>query len=280
MLFIFSIYLMVALMHRTFKDQTFFSVLAVAIITGYLVAPAMFAGVNDLSYISPLTLAVHMYRGESFGVTEYLFSTIPMYLVFFIAVFVGKRIFNEEYLTGFKPLYAKIADAIYISLNKKHLYISIFCLSLFFIPAVFMVQLLSIVIASNLPLRFAIGTVLLLAVIVEEIAKSAGIIVLIQHNIIKSLKSILLLSLLSTLGFLIGEKLLLYLSLSVITESVFTTAVFSTGLLALPLLAHFVSTTIVCIIASRFGIKYYLLAIIAGVIIHGLYNLCVIGMAT
>jgi len=34
----------------------------------------------------------------------------------------------------------------------------------------------------------------------------------------------------------------------------------------------------VCLIAARFGTKYYPLAIIAGAVIHSLYNLYVVGM--
>jgi hypothetical protein len=66
-LFIFSIYLMVPLVYRTFKDTTFISMLATTVIMSYLVFPAMFSGINDLSYISPLTLAIKMYRGQPFG---------------------------------------------------------------------------------------------------------------------------------------------------------------------------------------------------------------------
>jgi ABC-type Na+ efflux pump permease subunit len=277
MLFILSVYLMVALTYRTFRDQTFFSVLAVAAVTAYLVAPAMFAGVSDLSYISPLTLAVEMYRGESFGLTEYLLSTAPMYLVFLLALFVGKRIFNEEYLTGFRPLHAKLGEAIYLVMDRNRLYLSVFLLSLFLIPIVFMVQLSSIVFASNLPMPFALGAVLAMSVVAEELAKSAGIAILLQNNIVKSLKVILMLSFISALGFLIGEKLLLYLALSVISESMFTTAIFSTGLLIMPLIMHFVSTSMVCLMTARFGIKYYPVAVIAGAVIHTLYNLYILG---
>ncbi|MEE8470150.1 MAG: ABC transporter permease, partial [Dehalococcoidia bacterium] len=278
MLFIISIYLMVALLYRTFKDQTFFSVLAVWGITAYLVAPAMFAGISDLSYISPLTLAVQMYRGESFGITQYLLSTTPMYLVFLLATFIGTRIFNEEYLMGFRPLHTKLSEAVYLVMNKNHLNVSVLFLSLCLIPVVFMVQLASIVIASNLPMPSALWVLLVMAVITEEIAKSAGIVVLLQNKMIKSPKGILTLSFVSALGFLIGEKLLLYLAMSVMSESVFTTAIFSAGLLIAPLIMHFVATSVVCLTTARLGTKYFPVAIIAGSVIHALYNLYIIGV--
>jgi ABC-type Na+ efflux pump permease subunit len=278
MLFILAIYLMVALFYRTFKDQTFFSLLAVSVITVYLVLPAMLSGITDLSSVSPLNLAVQMYKGETFGFTEYLLSTTPMYLVFGMSMFVGVRIFNEEYLMGFRSLCAKLSEAIYLVVNKSHLYMSTFSLSLLLVPAVFMVQLASIVIAFNIPMPFALVALLVMSVLVEELAKSSVIAVLLQNNLIKSLKSVLILSFIAALGFFIGEKLLLYIALSVISESMFTTAIFSTGLLAIPLIAHFVFTSIVCLITARFGIRYYPAAIIAGSVVHALYNLYVIGV--
>ena len=51
----------------------------------------------------------------------------------------------------------------------------------------------------------------------------------------------------------------------------------SSYLLVVPLLLHLVSTSIVCFIAARYGLKYYLLAIAAGTIIHTTYNLLVMG---
>lgn len=277
-LFILAIYLMVALLYRTFKDQTFFSVLAVWVITGYLVAPAMFAGVSDLSYVSPLTLAVQMYKGESFGITEYLLSTVPMYLTFIIAIFLGTRIFNEEFLMGFRSLHTKLGEAVYLAINKKHLNLSVLFLNLAFIPIVFMIQFASIVMASNLPMPYALWSLLLFSVIVEEVAKSTAIIVLLKNNIIHSTKHIVILSFIAALGFLLGEKLLLYIALSVVSESMFTEALFGAGLLIVPLIMHFVATSVVCLSTARIGIKYYPVAIMAGSIIHAIYNLYVIGM--
>ena len=278
-LFILSIYLMVALLYRTFKDQTFFSLLAVTVITLYLIYPSMFSGVSDLSSVSPLNLAVQMFKGETFGLSEYFLATTPMYLIFAFSMFVGVRIFNEEYLMSFRPLYSKIGEAVYLAINKKRLYLSIFLLSVLVIPVVFMIQLASIVIAFNLPMPFALIVLLVVSVIVEEVAKSAGIAVLLKNNVVKSLKSVVILSFIAALGFFAGEKFLLYIAMNVISESVFTTAIFGTGLLLIiPLIAHFVFTTIVCLITARFSVKYYPIAILAGSVVHVIYNLCVIGV--
>lgn len=277
MLFIFSIYLMVALLYRTFKDQTFFSMMAVWIVTAYLVAPAMFTGVNELSYISPLTLAVLMYRGESFGLSEYLLSTIPMFLVFFVTMLVAVRIFNEEYLMGYRPLYRKLSEAIYLIINKSHLNISMVYMSLLLIPVVFMVQLASIVIVFKLSLGIALGILFAISIVTEEVVKSAGFVVLLQNRMISSFKNVVILSFMAALGFWLGEKLLLFLTLRVMSESLFIEALFSSGVfLIFPLVMHFVTTCTVCLLTKRWGIKFYPLAIIAGSLIHAAYNLFII----
>src|SRR6185369_7621155 len=53
-LFIFAIYLMVPLFYRTFKDVTFIAMLVTTLTTAYLVLPAIFTDVTDLSFVSPL----------------------------------------------------------------------------------------------------------------------------------------------------------------------------------------------------------------------------------
>ncbi len=277
-LFIFAVYLMVPLVYRTFKDTTFISMLAISAITSYLIFPAMFSGVNDLSYMSPLTLAVKMYRGEPFGLKEYLFSTASMSLVFVLSVYIGTRILNEEYLMGFRPLYRKAADAIYLAINRSHVYASIALLSLFLVPVVFMIQLVALALSLNLPMPFAMGGLLLAAAVIEEVAKSAGIAVLLEKKLIRSARDVLVLSFLSAAGFLVAEKLLLYVSLSAVSQSALSAALFSSGTFLIPLTAHFVFTAIVCLSTSRFGARYYPFAVLAGAIVHALYNLSVLGV--
>jgi len=277
-LFIFSIYLMVPLVYRTFRDTTFISMLAITVITSYLVFPAMFSGVNDLAYMSPLTLAVKMYRGEPFGLEEYLFSTASMYVIFILSMYIGTRILNEEYLMGFRPLYRKVAEAIYLAINRNHLYVSITLLSLFLIPIVYMIQLVVLAISLNLPIRYAVGVLLIMAVVVEEVAKSVGIAVVLENRAIKTTKNIVVLSFLSAVGFLVGEKLLLLVSLSAVSESALSAVLFSSGMLWIPLVAHFVFTSVVCLLTKRFGVRRYPYAVLAGSIVHVLYNLYILGV--
>ena len=282
-LFIFAIYLMVSLVYRTFKDQTFFSMAAITFVTGYLVLPALFTGINDVSYISPLTLAVQMYRGQGFGVLEYVLSTGPMYIVFIISMFVGVRIFNEEYLMGFGTLYRKLADAIYLSMNKSHMYISIALVSLLLIPVVYMVELIIAILSLMIPISSPIvflAILLALCVVVEEVAKSLGIVTLIEKKNAASAKTVLLLSAASAIGFFIGEKAMLYLSLSVVSNVMLIEALGGAGLLLIPLIAHFVFTSVVCLSTKKLGTKYYPLALLAGALLHFVFDFIVLASQT
>jgi hypothetical protein len=222
-----------------------------------------------------------MYRGESFGLTEYWIATLPLYLTFFLVMYVGTRVFNEEYLMGFKPLHKKITEALYLSLNQRHLSISIFSLSLLLIPIVFAVQLVSFVFVSNLPSVMILCLVMLMSVVIEEVAKSIGLFVLLQNGIITTTKRLFKLAFLSALGFWVGEKLLLLLTLKITSESdlistFLGTSLFNGWLLFVPLILHTVSTFVVGLVARRKRKISYLTAILAGSVIHAIYNFAIL----
>jgi hypothetical protein len=277
-LFILAIYLFIALIYRTFKDQTFFSMAVIACITCYLIFPALFTGMSEISYISPLTLIVEMYKGDQFKVNEYIFSIVPMLAFFILTMFVSVKILNEEYQIAYSPLYRRIADAIFLALDQRHIYLSIGLFSLFIVPILYMAQLVIISLSFNLPAALMLNVIIILSVILEEIGKSAGIAVLIERNVVKSFKSVIALSFISAAGFLIGEKVLLFFSLSIISSVLFTEALGSIELLLLPLLAHFIFTLLACTLVKALGTKWYPFAIVASSIAHYAYNSYLLGM--
>lgn len=277
-LLIFSAYMVVALMYRTFRDLTLFSVLVISGIMTYLVIPALLTGVSNLSYVSPLTLAVEMYRGETIAPIEYFLATIPLYLIFAQALFIGVRVFNEEYLMGFKPLHVKVAEAINLAIDRNHLNLSALLSNFFLLPAVLIIELTLIVFIHNMPRPSSLWALVTIAAIVEELAKSAVIFAMIKNKIVKGKLEVMRLSALSALGFFSGEKLLLLLVLAVLSRSAFISAVFGGGLWVIPLALHMVSTGTVGLVTQRLGTKYYPLAIIIGSVIHAAYNLYFIGV--
>jgi len=271
-LFIFAIYLMVPLLYRTFKDTTFIAMLVTTLTTAYLVFPAMFTNTNDLAYISPLTLAVKMYRNEPFGWREYLFPSLPMAAIFGLAMYAGTRMLNEEYLMGYKPITRKITDAIYLMMAHIPSYLSVPLWSLLVIPGVYMAQVVFLAFATNLPLRIMLYAVLGAAALMEEVVKSIGIVVLAEHGVVKSARELLALAFLSALGFLIGEKLLLLVSLSVVQQAPVSGALFGAGVfLLIPLFAHFAFTTTVTFLRTKVKLPYTL-ALAVGTLAHFIYN--------
>jgi hypothetical protein len=276
-LFIFAIYLMVPLFYRTFKDTTFIAMLVTTLTTAYLVFPAMFTNVNDLAYISPLALAVKMYRNEPFGWREYLFPSVPMSAIFGFAMFAGTRLLNEEFLMGYKPITRKAADAIYLMMAHAHPYLSVPLWSLLVIPIVYLTQVVFLAFATNLPVGLIVGAVLIASAFIEEVVKSVGIVVLAERKVVTKFRDILLLSALSALGFLVGEKLLLLISITVVSQAPVSSALFGSGLLLLiPLVAHFIFTAIVSLLAAKTKMPY-MLALVIGTVAHFIYNWTLMG---
>jgi hypothetical protein len=245
--------------------------LVTTLTTAFLVAPAMFNGVSDLAYMSPLTLAVKMYRGEPYGWREYLFPSLPMAAIFGLAIYAGTRLLNEEFLMGYRSITQKLKDAIYLVMDRAHPYRSIGLLSFLLIPVVYLMQLVILAIASNLPPSFMLLSMLLTAALIEEIVKSIGIVVWLERGVISSVKGILALAFLSALGFLLGEKLLLLFSISMVSQSALASALFNTGFLLVPLLAHFVFTAGISLLCARTRLSYPL-ALLIGTVLHSVYN--------
>jgi hypothetical protein len=235
----------------------------------------MFTNVNDLAYISPLALAVKMYRGEPFGWREYLFPSLPMSAIFGFAMFAGTRLLNEEFLMGYKPITRKVADAIYLMMAHAHPYLSVPLWSLLVIPMVYMTQMVFLAFATNLPVGLIVGAVLIASAFVEEVVKSVGIVVLAERRVVTKFRDILLLSALSALGFLVGEKLLLLISISMVSQARVSGALFGSGLLLLiPLAAHFIFTAIITLLRTKLRFPYAL-ALAVGTIVHFIYNVYV-----
>ena len=276
-LFIFAIYLMVPLFYRTFKDVTFIAMLVTTLTTAYLVFPAMFTNVTDLSFISPLTLAVKMYRGEPFGWREYLFPSLPMTAIFGFAMYAGTHLLNEEFLIGYKPISRKIGDAIYLLMSHTKLYLSVPLWSVLVIPIVYLAQIIILAFAADLPLGMTLGVTLFVSALVEEAVKSVGIVMLMDHGKIKTDREIVWYAFLSVLGFFIGEKLLVLISLTVVLQASISSVLFGTGLLLfVPLIAHFIFTTLVTLLRAKTKLSYAA-ALTIGATVHFLYNWYLLG---
>ncbi len=277
-LFIFAIYLMVPLFYRTFQDTTFIAMFVTTMTAVYLVFPAMFTDLSELAFMSPLTLAVKMYRGEAFTWQEYLFPSLPMLLVFGVTVYVASRLLHEEFLNTFYPLTTKIADALYWVIDRAHPARSIFIMSIGVVPLVYLAQLIILAVATNLPLRLLLGAALLASAALEELVKTMAICVLVKRGEVATTRRVIVLAFLSALGFLLGEKLLTFVSVSIVSQAFLASALFNTGFLLVPLTAHFLFAAIVVVLYQRLRVRY-VFAVAVGIALHTAYNALVIGGA-
>jgi RsiW-degrading membrane proteinase PrsW (M82 family) len=267
--------LIIGMVSRSFKELSFISIFFSTVATSYLFFPSIFANVHVISLVSPLTLIILTLQGAPYTAGDYLFSTSLFWLTSAVLFYVAVNNFNEERLFSEKRLLPRIREFIAESMSKKHPFISLFLLNGFAIPFIFMVQLMCLVLFFNLPMPFSLVLLIIFAAEIEELAKSVGIYTLYsQDPSFLSWKNLVLACAATAAGFLIGEKLLLLITLAQITESVFGSILFlSLGVLWVPLLLHFTGVFVVACALKFGGRRWFVPGLFAATVIHCLYNL-------
>jgi ABC-type Na+ efflux pump permease subunit len=266
--------LLIGMVSRSFKELSFISIFFSTVATSYLFFPSIFANVHVISLISPLTLIILTLQGTAYTATDYLFSTALFWLTSAVLFYVAARNFSEERLFSEKGLLIRIREFVATSLSRKHPFVSLFLLNGFAIPFVFMVQLMCLVLFFNLPMPYSLVLLIIFAAGIEELVKSIGIYTLYaQDTSFLSWKNLIFACAATAAGFLAGEKLLLLITLSQITESVFGSILFlSLGVLWLPLLLHFTGVFVVACSLNFGGRKWFVPGLFAATVIHCLYN--------
>jgi hypothetical protein len=260
---------------RSFKELSFLSIFFSTVATAYLFFPSIFANVHIISLISPLTLVVLTLQGEPYTVIQYFYSTSLFYLTSAVLFYLALVNFREDRLFSQVGLTEKFQDFISTALSKKRPYISLFVLNALLIPFVFMAQMMVLVLFFNLPVPLSLVLLLVFAAFIEEFAKSIGILSLHHRDSsFLSWKRLAFASAATAAGFLFGEKLLTFLTLSQITESVFGSILFlSLGVLWLPFLLHFAGVLIVGTGLKLKGRTGYIVGLMVATLVHCLYNL-------
>ncbi|GAB3026544.1 ABC transporter permease [Natronobiforma cellulositropha] len=272
-----------AMLARSFKELTFVTVAISVFMTTYTFVPAIFTEVTAIALISPLTIVVMDLQGESVTLGQYLFSTGPFYLVAAVLFLLGIGLYREEDMFAQKAIPAKVVDAL---VSRLHGYRSVPLLSILFVPFVFVGQLLAVALLFPAPEALALPLLLVFAAAIEELAKSihvyAGIA---RSRFDASLRTALVLGVLSGGGFFVGEKLthaVQFVGLPDLPagQVVFGQALTSDPLLVLalflvPLVVHATTATISAIGAS-YGRTQYAAAFVLATLLHAGYNLGVI----
>jgi ABC-type Na+ efflux pump permease subunit len=267
--------LLIGMVSRSFKELSFLSIFFSTVATSYLFFPTIFANVHVISLISPLTLIVLTIQGSTWTITDYLYSTSLFWLTGAVLFYIAARNFKDERLFSEKRLVSRVREFLSEILSQKYPFISLFLLSGFSIPFIFMVQMMCLVLFFNLPMPYSLVFLLLFSALIEEVAKSVGIYTIYTRDPeFLTWKNLLLGCAATAIGFLVGEKLLLFATLAQISDSIFGSILFlSLGSLWLPLLLHFVCVLIVAFSLKIWGKKGYLPGIAIAVVVHCLYNL-------
>ena len=138
-----------------------------------------------------------------------------------------------------------------------------------------MVQMMCLVLFFNLPMPYSLAFLLLFAALIEEFAKGVGIYTMIVRDAAWfTWKNLVIAAGTTALGFLVGEKLLLFVTLAQISDSIFGSILFlSLASLWLPLLLHFVGVFIVASCLKVWGRKGFVPGLLIAMTVHCLYNL-------
>lgn len=267
--------LLIGMLSRSFKELSFISIFFSTVATSYLFFPSIFANVHVISLISPLTLIVLTIQGTPWTVTDYLYSTSLFWLTSAVLFYIAARNFKEERLFSEKGLVTRMREFLSEILSQKHPFLSLFLLTGFSIPFVFMVQMMCLVLFFNLPMPASLVFLLLFAALIEETAKGIGIYTMyIRDPGFLTWKTLILASGATAIGFLVGEKLLLFVTLAQISDSVFGSILFlSLGSLWLPLLLHFAGVLIVACCIKKWGARGFVPGLALAMVVHCLYNL-------
>jgi ABC-type Na+ efflux pump permease subunit len=267
--------LLIGMLSRSFKELSFISIFFSTVATSYLFFPSIFANVHVISLISPLTLIVLTIQGSTWTITDYLYSTSLFWLTGAVLFYIAARNFKEERLFSEKKLVTRMREFLSEVLPEKYPFLSLFLLSGFSIPFVFMVQMMCLVLFFNLPMPYSLVFLLLFAALVEEIAKGVGVYTIYSRNpSFLTGKNLVLAGAATATGFLVGEKLLLFVTLAQISDSVFGSILFlSLGSLWLPLLLHFACVLIVASSLKIWGRKGFVPGLAVAMVVHCLYNL-------
>lgn len=273
--------LFIGMTARSFRELSFLSIFFSTVMTAYLFFPSVFANVHAISLISPLTLVVLLFQGSGFAVADYVYATALFYLGTAAILFLCVKNFNEERLFSQERLTSKVVSFVAGAMARGHPFASLVALNALAIPLVCMVQMMYLALFFNLPLPLALVLLIFLAALTEEVFKSVGIAALFKRaGGAPGWKTLGTAAVATGVGFLLGEKLLLFVTLSQLTGSVFGDVLFSgVGLLWMPFLLHTAGAAIVAAYLKIGGARAYPFGVLTAGCVHAFYNFVLIGGA-
>ncbi|HQL60302.1 MAG TPA: PrsW family intramembrane metalloprotease [Methanoculleus sp.] len=274
-LFFLSSALIIGMAARSFKELSFVSIFFSTLATSYLFFPTVFANTHVVSLISPLTLVILELQGEGFTAAGYVYSTALFFATSAVLFYAGTINFREERLFSEKSLTSRLMDFVAGAISRDRPHFSLFLLAAFTIPFVFMAQMMLLVLFFNIPMPLSLVLLTVSAAFIEEVAKSVGLYAVAgERPGFLTPKNLLVGAAAIGFGFLAGEKLLLFATLSQITESIFGSVLFlSLQVLWMPLLLHIAGVLITGTFLLAGGKRAYVPGLVVASVVHSLYNL-------
>ncbi|XGI83585.1 PrsW family intramembrane metalloprotease [Halorutilales archaeon Cl-col2-1] len=270
-----------AMFSRSFKELTFVTVSISVFLTAYVFIPAIFTDVHPIAVISPITLVVQVLEGSRVAVSDYVFSTLPLYLTSGVLFALGGGVYREEDMFTQRPVPLKALDSVASLIYRR---LSVFKLSILLIPFVFGAELLGIATLFALPVGVSVPALMVMIAVIEEVAKSVHIYAGFEKSYFeRTRREAVVLGSLSGFGFFVGEKITLVSQLVGLPQLELGRAAFgghpglptALGLLLAPLVLHVVTASVSSLGASR-GRRGYAIGLAGAVVIHAVYNITVV----
>ncbi len=244
-LFLMALSTFTAMISRSYKEMTFLTIMISIFITTYLFIPAVFTAI-PMSRISPITLLLIFFEGGSINIKEYIISTLQFYLMSLVLIYLSLN--SLEIMHSQANPIEKIVE---ISAGVVKSYPAVFLASLLSIPFVFVIEFFTLSIIF--PIKFAFVIVILLIAVIEEFFKG-----LFVYSAFKNGLNPYVSAFLSAVGFLIGEKIVLFSFVPIKFVE----------LIPVPLMAHLIAS-LLFVATLRFGFRR---ALLASSSFHALYD--------
>lgn len=279
-LFFLSLSFLASLLSRSYKENSFIIIFISVIFFSFLFFPAMFVDIHAVSNISPVSMIVSVLEGENVGISQYIFTTFPLFAISAVFFSIGTLMFREEVLFSQKSIINKIFYG--INLMWERFEERLACGIAFGIMAAivaYMLELIFIVALFQVPFPYSLNLMITLSAFSEEAIKIAFVVGVVRYSKLSPGRTVLL-GALCGLGFFIGEKLIALVTLSQIYNSMFGSVIFLGGYLFRTLVLHVVLTS-----ASALGLVWsrgrvnrnFLLILFLVGAAHLLYNYSVVG---
>lgn len=260
-LFFSSLQMFLALISRSYREMTFLVIVSSLIVTAYIFIPSVFAGTIPVSKVSPITLMLALFEGESIGIRDYIFSTFQFYAMAFVLVFMSSRALNPEIMHSAADLHHRILMTVEKIIRKDY---HTFFASIASIPFIFMTEFLLLSVLFILPPEQSIPIFLAVVAFVEEVFKGTAVFAAYRNGapLYKS-------AVFCSLGFFIGEKLIVILNIATQYNTILLAQYY-----VLPLLIHLTTMLVFAAILRR----SFVVALAASSLLHFIYNYAVVSL--